>query len=408
MPDKLMDDSGDNGTPEGRMPLAGYRVLDLTRVISGPFSTMLLGDMGAEVIKIETPHDGDPIRQQGAIVHGLSYYFATFNRNKKSITLNLKHADGRRLFERLVSEADVVIDNFRPGVLDRLGLSRTRLREIRPNLIFASISGFGETGPYRDRPSFDFIAQAMSGFMSMNGTPEQPPLRSGLPISDLIAGLYTALGVVAALLRRDRTGAGEVVTTSLTAGLISFLSYAASHYFATGQVLQRSGNDHPITSPYGLFATSDGVIAIAPANDEFFERLVRVLGLGAELSRPEFSTNTLRLQNRSHINKIITRRLSEHCSDDWVQMLNAAGVPSGPVYRVDQVFVDPQFSDMSIDVPRSGHQPIRMIGFPLTFADSPCIARHGPPELGEHNDEVLLRLGLTPEEVADLRTRKVI
>ncbi len=390
------------------MSLSGYKILDLTRALSGPFCTMLLGDMGAEVIKIETLPEGDSIRQAGAAVGGLSFYFAAFNRNKKSITLNLKDFDGRALFERLVLDADVVVDNFRPGVLDRLGLGRERLRQIQPSLICASITGFGETGPYRDRPSFDFIAQAMSGFMSMNGRPSEPPLRSGLPVSDLIAGLYAALGIVAALLGKERAGTGDTVTTSLTDGLISFLSYAASHYFATGEVLARNGNDHPITSPYGLFQTRDGAIAIAPADESFFKRLARGLDLVEPLSRAEFATNAQRLTNRTELNGLITDRLMQHGTDHWVQTLNAAGVPCGPVYSVDQVFADPQFSHMAIDVDHPGRGTVRMPGFAVQFEQTPSSVRLPAPDLGAHNEEIYGALGLSAAELADLRERKVI
>jgi crotonobetainyl-CoA:carnitine CoA-transferase CaiB-like acyl-CoA transferase len=239
--------------------LSGYRVIDLTRVLSGPSCTMLLADLGADVIKIEAP-DGDPLRNQDLSDDGLSWYFAAFNRNKRSIALDLKAGGGRAVLERLIAGADALVENFRPGVLARLGFSCERLRAIRPGLITCSINGFGADGPYRDRPSFDFIAQAMSGFMSVNGGPSDPPLRAGIPISDLIAGLHGALGVTAALLGRERgleNQAGEHVDVSMVNSMVSLLAYAASHYFATGKVLPRSGNDHPISSPYGLFRTGD-------------------------------------------------------------------------------------------------------------------------------------------------------
>jgi CoA:oxalate CoA-transferase len=392
------------------MPLSGIRVLDLTRVISGPFCTMLLADMGAEVIKIESLPDGDPIRTQGASKDGLSYYFATFNRNKKSLTLNLKSPEGKSVFEQLVATSDVVVDNFRPGVLDRLGLGRERLRQLRPGLICASISGFGETGPYRDRPAFDFIAQAMSGFMSMNGQASDPPLRSGLPVSDLIAGLYAALGITAALVRRCRTGEGDVVATSLTNGLVSFLSYASSHYFATGEVLPRSGNDHPISAPYGLFQTKNGAIAIAPADDTFFVRLMRALGLEEAIVRPEFASNRLRVQNRTALNGMVTEKLMQQDGEYWIEVLNAAGVPCGPVYSVDQVFNDPQIADqqMALDFEDPKHGHVRVLGFPIKFADHPCRPPRSVPGLGEHGGEILAELGFAPEQIADLRARQIV
>ncbi len=390
------------------MPLSGVTVLDLTRMLSGPFCTMLLADMGAEVIKIETLPEGDPIRKSGALRDGLSYYFATFNRNKKSITLNLKDEKGRELFEKLLMRSDVVIDNFRPGVLERLGLGRERLRSLKPDIIIASISGFGESGPYRDRPAFDFIAQAMSGFMSMNGRASDPPFRSGLPISDLVAGLFTATGILAALLRRERTGKGEVVSTALTDAMIGLLSYAASTYFATGKVLPRTGNDHPITAPYGMFNTRDGAIAIAPASDAFFARLMRALDLASLLDDAEFATGQKRVQHREELNARVTERLSEQGNAYWIERLNEAGVPCGPVYSVQDVFNDPQFSHMAIDVPHPGRTPVRVLGFPVRFTEAECRIRLPSPALGEHNAEVFGSLGMSAEEIAALHARGVL
>ena len=390
------------------MPLSGVTVLDLSRMISGPFCTMLLADMGAEVIKIETLPEGDPVRHAGALRDGFSWYFATFNRNKKSITLNLKDPKGRELFEKLVARADVVLDNFRPGVFDRLGLGRERLREVNPRIICASISGFGETGPYRDRPAYDFIAQAMSGFMSMNGRPTDPPLRSGLPISDLIAGQLAALGIVSALLRRERTGRGDVVTTCLTDSMIAMLAYAASDYFASGKVLPRSGNDHPITAPYGLFSTRDGAIAIAPASDEMFARLMRALDLAELLEVEEFASTQQRRQHREELNARVTERLAAHDSEWWIERLNQAGVPCGPVYSVQQVFDDPQFSHMAIDVPHPNHGTVRMLGFPVHFDEADCRIRRPSPDLGQHNEDVFGALGLSPAEIRALHERGVV
>jgi crotonobetainyl-CoA:carnitine CoA-transferase CaiB-like acyl-CoA transferase len=371
---------------------------------------MLLADMGADVIKIESLPGGDTIRTQGAMRDGLSYYFATFNRNKKSITLNLKAPEGRELFERLVVDADVVVDNFRPGVLDRLGLSRAHLRTLKPDLICASISGFGESGPYRDRPAFDFVAQAMSGFMSVNGHEGEPPLRSGLPISDLVAGLYAALGITAAVVRRGRTGKGDDVGSSLTSGLISFLSYAAANVFAHGSNLPRTGNDHPISAPYGLFRTADGVIAIAPSDDVFFRRLMGALDLEHVVDSPDYASNRERVQHRSALTALLETRLAEANSDHWIELLNQAGVPCGPVYSVDQVFQDPQFmaQEMAIDVDHPGYGNVRMLGFPIKFADSPCTIRHPTPQLGEHTRELLEEIGVSPGRFEELRQLGVI
>ena len=378
------------------MPLSGVRVVDLTRVLSGPFCTALLGDLGADVIKVEAP-EGDSVRGQGAIKDGLSWYFANFNRNKRSIVLDLKSAGGREILARLIARADVLVENFRPGVLARMGFGPDRLKALRPSLVTCSINGFGGTGPYRDRPAFDFIAQAMSGFMSVNGNADDPPLRSGLPISDLVAGLYAALAVTAALRRAQATGEGQAVEVSLTNGLISLLSYIATNYFATGVIPPRAGNDHPIAAPYGLFPTRDGHVALAPADDAFFRRLMTALGQ-AELADDElYRTQAARVRNRSRINAIVGGVLATRPTAHWVEVLNAAGVPCGPVYGVDEVFRDPQVSaqQMVQEVEQPAYGLVRMLGFPMKLAATPCRVRRPAPGLGEHTQEVLRELDMS-------------
>lgn len=391
------------------MPLTGLRIIDLTRVISGPFCTMLLADLGADVIKIEPPEDGDPIRTQGSGRDGLSWYFAAFNRNKRSVTLDLKTEDGRLALEKLIAGADALIDNFRPGVLARLGFDADRLQAIRPGLVTCSVTGFGPDGPYRDRPAFDFIAQAMSGFMSVNGRPGDPPLRTGLPISDLVSGIYGALGVCAALMRRERTGESDHVDVSLTNSMISLLAYVASHYFATGEVLPRTGNDHPIASPYGLFRTRDGQIAIAPSDNTFFGRLMDALDLSALKADADFADNQLRVRHRARLNALVEGKLGEQDSAHWIALLNAAGVPCGPVYDMDGVFSDPQVlaQDMVLDVPHGAHGSVRMLGFPIKFAGAPCTVRRPAPGFGEHTAELLGELGYSAADQAALRARGV-
>jgi CoA:oxalate CoA-transferase len=380
---------------EPQLPLAGYRVIDMTRVLSGPFCSMILGDLGADVIKIEAP-DGDTVRRQGIGRGELSWYFAAFNRNKRSVLLDLKTPEGRDALTALIAGADALVENFRPGVLARMGFDEARLQAIKPGLVTCGISGFGAHGPYRDRPAFDFIAQAMSGFMSTNGRADDPPLRSGLPISDLVAGLYGALGVTASLLRREKTGEGDHVDVSLTNSMISFLAYLASTYFATGTVPPRAGNDHPIAAPYGLFRTQDEEIAIAPADNSFFDRLVDALGLPELKHDPDFATNALRVQHRARLNALIEDRLMTESAAHWVAHLNAAGVPCGPVHGVEGVFADPQVKsqEMAIDVPHPGHGDVRMIGFPIKFANAPCRIRYPAPELGQHTEEILEALDI--------------
>jgi CoA:oxalate CoA-transferase len=392
------------------MSLSGYRIVDLTRVISGPFCSMILADLGADVIKVEAP-EGDPLRTQGAAREGLSWYYAGFNRNKRSIVLDLKTKEGRLLLEKLIASADALVENFRPGVLDRLGFSDARLQEIRPGLVVCAISGFGPNGPYKDRPAFDFIAQAMSGFMSVTGERDGPPLRTGIPLSDLIAGLYGALGIATSFLGRPKAGGlGERIDVSLTSSTISLMAYMASNFFATGEVPRRSGNDHPIAAPYGMFKTRDGEIAIAPSIDAFFHRLMDVLGLPELKNDPDYANNALRVQHRARLSALLEEKLSQHDSAYWIEAINAAGVPCGPVNDLAGVFADPQVQsqNMSIEVEHPGRGMVRTLGFPIRLANEPCRVRRPAPELGQHTDEVLAEIGYGETERADFRQRGAV
>jgi CoA:oxalate CoA-transferase len=391
------------------MQLSGVRVLDLTRILSGPFCTAVLGDLGADVLKIEAP-EGDSVRQQGAIRDGLSWYFAQFNRNKRSLRLDLRNPEGREILTRLIQRSDVLVENFRPGVLARMGFTNERLHELRPSLVVCAINGFGSEGPYKDRPAFDFIAQALSGFMSVNGTEDGEPLRSGLPISDLVAGLYAALAITASVLRARETGKGEIVEVSLTNAMVSMLAYIATNYFATGITPPRSGNDHPIAAPYGLFPTRDGRIALAPPDNAFFGRLMDVLGCPELKDDPLYRTQTARVANREKINAIVGGKLAMNTTDHWVKTLNAAGVPSGPVHAVADVFEDPQIlaQDMVLEVEQPGHGLVRMLGFPMKFTSTPCTVRRPAPALGEHSDEVLAELGFSEEQRREFNETGVV
>jgi crotonobetainyl-CoA:carnitine CoA-transferase CaiB-like acyl-CoA transferase len=397
------------------VPLSGIRVVDLTRILAGPFCTMMLADMGAEVIKVETPGAGDPLRGQGAIRDGLSWYFAAFNRNKKSLTLNLRSDEGRAALARLIETSDVLVENYRPGVLAAMGFDAARLKALKPDLVVCSLSGFGNSGPYRDRPSFDFIAQAMSGFMAVTGEAANEkgggaPMRAGPPIADLVAGLYGALGVCAALVRRSRDGAGERVGASLNNGLISLLAFLAANYFATGEVPARSGNDHAIVSPYGMFRTRDGEVAIAPSQEQSYQRLVDALDAAEWRRDPRFASNDLRLRNRAAMNAAVEQKLAGATTAEWIARLNAAGVPCGRVMDLPEVFADPQVLDqeMVLTQDHPGHGPVTMLGFPVKFAEAPCQLRRPAPELGADSDAVLEGLGYAPDEVVRLREAGVV
>ena len=348
------------------MPLKGLRVVDLTRILAGPFCTQLLADLGAEIIKIEGP-GGDPVRQQGAIVNGLSWYFAQFNRNKKSVVLNLYDDDDKSTLSHLLETADVLVENFRPGILSDMGFGPRELERLNPRLIHASVNGYGTVGPYADRPSFDFIAQAMSGFMSVNGPPDGEPQRAAPPLSDLIAGLYCAFGILAALHERGNSGIGQQVETSLTGGLVSMLAYLSAEYFATGEIPKRTGNDHPIVSPYGLFRAKDGMIAVAPSTDVYVERFLEVLDLEDLLADPRYSTNSERLLHRNTLSQCINDVTSLRSVAHWITAINNAGCPCGRVMDLAEVFEDPQIlaQEMVIDVPHPGHGSVRMTGFPV-------------------------------------------
>ena len=392
------------------MQLDGIRVLDLTRILSGPFASMFLADMGAEVIKVEDPAMGDPVRHQGAAVNGYSLYFANFNRNKRSLTLDLRHPEAPAVLRQLIQRCDVVLNNFRPGVMDDMGLSWAALQQLKPDIISCHVTGFGLDGPYAQRPSFDFIAQAMSGFMSVNGFADGPPMRAAPPISDMVAGSYAAMGVLAALVRRGRTGQGEEVTTSLTDSMTSMLAFLATNYFANGQLPERTGNDHALASPYGLFEASDGQIAVAPSNDSFYFKLLAALGLEHLKDRPEFANNSLRFEHRSAINGEINARTRLQSVDHWIEVINRAGVPCGRVLNVAEVFADPQtqHQQMRVTIDHPQHGALDVLGFPIKFTQAPCTMHRPPPDLGGDTDEILRELGLAPDQIHHLRQAKVI
>lgn len=386
-------------------PLDGIRVVDLTRYLAGPFGSQLLADYGAEVLKVESPR-GREFRQGDRD----NYFFLTANRGKRSMTLDIKTPEGRELLLRLLEDADVLIENFRPGVMRELGLGEDVLLERFPTLVYCGISGFGADGPYRDRPGFDQIAQGMSGFMSLTGTAESGPTRAGIAIADLLAGIFAAQGIQLALFARERTGRGQVVHTSLLEAMISILSWGAGMYFESGRAPGPAGQHHPLSSPYGRFRAGDGYLNIAAGNDAMWEKLARALDRERWLEDSRFSDARARVKNRAALTTEIEEALAGDSVDAWVERINTAGVPCGPVLDLSQVFSDPQVlaREMLVELPHSELGTIRATGLPVKLSETPGGIERPPPLHGEHTDEVLGGLGLTAEQIAELRARGIL
>ncbi len=393
-------------------PLSDVRVLDLSRVLTGPFCSMMLADMGAEVIKVELPGRGDDTRQWGPpYLETESYYYLSVNRNKKSVALNLKDPRGREAVLKLAARSDVVLENFRPGTMDDLGLGYETLRAVNPRLVYASITGFGPDGPYRDKVAYDLILQGMGGLMGITGEEGGAPVRIGVAIADIGAGMWTAYGILAALHARERTGAGQKVETSLMDGQVAWMTYMAHLYFATGASPGRMGSAHPTIVPYQAFRVKDGYINIAVGNDSFWVKFGRALGLTAEvIADSRFATNSARATHRQEVLDLIEPILATRGSREWLEALEQAGVPAGPIYTMEQLFSDPQVlhRSMVLDVPHPTLGSVRLTGIPLKLSETPGEVRTAPPLLGQHTEEVLTSLGYTREQLAAWKTDKVI
>lgn len=389
------------------LPLSRFTVLDLTRVRSGPTCVRQLADWGANVIKIEAPEEIDAGSGMGGDRHGPD--FQHVHRNKRGITLNLKHPDGLALFRRMVGQADVVVENYRPDVKDRLGINFEALSAINPRIVLGSISGFGQDGPYARRPGFDQIAQGMGGLMSVTGLPGQGPVRVGIPVADLTAGLYTAIGILVALLEREQTGKGRWVHTSLLEAMVAMMDFQATRWTMQGEVPQQAGNDHPTTVPTGLFRTKDGLMNLAGGGQEMWNRIVQTLGIEEQARDPAFATDRSRAENRGKTNALLQSVLETDTSENWIARLNRAGVPSGPVYAMDQVFADPQVKHLglawAVESPALGEVTLVRAPMNLEGVQPP---RRPTPERGEHTAEVLAEFGVTAEELAALRAKGAV
>jgi formyl-CoA transferase len=388
--------------------LANLRLLDLSRVRAGPTCVRQFADFGADVIKIESPPGVDANENMGGARSGSD--FQNLQRNKRAMTLNLKLPAAREVFGRLVQTADVVVENYRPDVKFRLGIDYETLAKINPRIILASISGFGQDGPYRDRPGFDQIAQGMSGLMSVTGFPGKGPVRTGAAIADVSAGLLAALGIMTALLERERSGKGQWVQSSLLQAGITLLDFQAARYLKEGEVPPQVGNDHPTSMPTSAYQTADGYINVAASGEGMWQRLCKAIGREDLLAREEFSAQPKRAQNRSELNAEINKALAAKRSAEWIEALNAAGVPCGPIYTMDQVFADPQVQHIgaAAEVEHRKLGRFRVVNQGVRLSRTPARIASAAPEVGEHTDEILAELGYGKEDIAQLRAAKAI
>jgi len=391
--------------------LRGLRVLDLSRILSGPFCTMTLADLGADVIKVEDTRAGDDTRSWGPPFQGdTAAYFLSVNRNKRGIALDLKDAECHRLLWGLAATADVVVENFRPGVAARLGFGFDDIAEINPRVVYASISGYGQTGPLRQEAGYDAIAQALSGVMSVTGETDGPPARFGVSGADLAAGMWATVGILAALRDRERTGHGQWVDISLLDGQIAWLTYVASAYFATGVTPGRYGSAHPTIVPYQAFPTAEGHLMVAAGNDGLWRRFAEVIGLGDCVRDSRFATNPDRVRNRDQLLPLIEQTLAARSARHWTKLLTEAGVPAGPINSVGEALAHPQVvaREMVTETTHATAGIVRTVGSPVKLSASPPQVRTPPPQQGEHTDEILAALGADADLLATLRSRGAI
>ena len=393
-------------TPNTPSALDGITVLDLTRVLSGPYCTMMLADMGARVIKVEQPGKGDDTRGWGPpFQNGESAYFLSINRNKESVTLNLKHPEGRRVLDALIEKSDVLVENFRPGTLDKMGLGYETLSKQRPDLVYCSISGFGQTGPRRREPGYDAVMQGEGGLMSITGSNDGPSYRLGVAIADIVSGMFSAYGIAVALLARHRTGRGQFVDVGMLDAVTALLTYQAGIYFATETAPPRLGNRHPTIVPYETLEAADGDLVVAVGNDQLWKTFCGVLELETLANDARFQTNKDRVSAHDELRPLLVERLKTRPAAEWLSKLKEAGVPCGGVRDLDQLFSDPQIIEramvVALEHPAAGL--IQQLGVPIKLGDTPGAVRTPPPLLGEHTEAILKELGKSVEEVEALK-----
>ena len=397
--------------PSTKAPLAGVRVLDLTRVLAGPFCTMMLGDMGADVIKLEEPGRGDDTRSWPPFLGGEATYFMAVNRNKRSLTLNLKPPAGQEIFRKLVRKCDVVVENFRPGTMEKLGFGYAALAKLNPRLVYCSISGFGESGPDAPRAGYDLIVQGESGIMDITGFADAPPAKVGTSIADLVAGMNAAHGIVLALLARTRTRRGQKVEIGMLDGMAALLTYQAALYFGTRARPSRRGNAHPSIVPYEVFKAADAYLTLGVANNSLWERCCQALDRPDLIKDPRFDTEAHRVEQRDVLVPLLNDILGTRNADEWLKRLEAAGVPAGRIKTVAEVCESEHLKarDMIVTLPHPSAGSVTVMGVPVKLHATPGGARTAPPRLGEHTDAVLTKLaGLRPSGIARLRREGVV
>ncbi len=392
------------------MPLQDLKVLDLSRVLSGPFCTMVLGDLGADVLKVEEPEKGDEIRMWPPFVGGESCAFLSVNRNKRSMTLDLKTEQGKEVFFQLVASRDVLVENFRPGTMERLGLGFDAIHKVNPRMVYCGISGYGRTGPYRNKPGYDAIVQAHGGLMSITGEPGRSSVRAGVSLVDLSSGLLGAIGILAALKAREITGRGQIVDTSLFESLISLLTYHAQNYLSSGVMPQKLGTAHPSAVPYQSFNVRDGALMVGALNQKFWIKLCEALSLTELVDDPRFRTAQDRSTNRVDLSELLSRALAGFDMAEASRLLEAAGVPYAPINDIGQVFRDPQalFREMLIQIAHPKLGKISLVGIPIKLSETPGGINRPPPMLGQHTEEVLKELNYGEAQVIALKQKKAV
>ena len=397
-----MTPSNENAIGSAVQPLTGVRVIDVTQIMAGPYCSMLLGDMGADVIKIEKPDGGDDVRRSGPpFVSGVSATFLNISRNKRSVVIDMKRPEGAEIVRGMAKDADIFVQNLRPGRLESFGLGYDEIRAVNPAIVYATISGFGRTGPYKDKPGFDLITQGYSGIMSVTGHPGQPPVKVSVPITDLNAGLFTAYGILAAYVNRLKTGVGQHVDSSLMEAGVAYTMWESAIYFTTGRSPGPNGSAHQISAPYQALPVSDGYITVGGANQRNWQRFCRAIDREDLIADPRFENNAGRMANRPALEEELGKTLTTQPASHWLSVLEAAGVPCGPINDMAQVYADPQViaRDMVVEVEHPAAGTIRNVGIPVKFSETPGSIRRPPPRFAEHTEEVLGEFGYSTDEI---------